>query len=105
MLNDDTTGHEAVRISIVFCAFASGKKLPALVIIPRATPLPGFVPPENVIVLYRTASTFNGEVLRDQFLKRVLFPFMDREGFGSSRLVIVRLFDGFLKYGLILILI
>ena len=57
----DTTGHEAVRVSIALCASASGKKLPVLVIIPRATPLPGFVPPDNVILLYRTASTFNGE--------------------------------------------
>lgn len=83
----DTTGHEAVRISIALCASASGTKLPILVIIPRATPLPGFVPPDNVIVLYRTASTFNGEILRDHFLKRVLFPYIDRSGFQSSRLL------------------
>ena len=34
-----TTGHEKARISVAFCASASGQKLPLVVVLPRKTAL------------------------------------------------------------------
>ena len=34
-----TTGNEQARLSVAFCASASGEKLPLVVIVPRKTPL------------------------------------------------------------------
>ncbi|CAF1117869.1 unnamed protein product [Brachionus calyciflorus] len=82
-----TSGHEMNKVSIAFCATANGEKLPALIMVPRQTPLNDFVAPANVIVVYKNSATFDGIAIRDYFLKRVLFPHMDRNGMGEACLI------------------
>jgi hypothetical protein len=73
-----TTGMERVRLSAAFCASADGRKLPLLIIIPRATELLNFTPPDNVVLLYKTGARFNSEIITDAFLNRVLVPHVNR---------------------------
>lgn len=47
-----TAGAEKSRLSVIFGASADGKKLPALVLIPRKRQLENFDVPDNVIVAY-----------------------------------------------------
>ncbi|CAF0914704.1 unnamed protein product [Brachionus calyciflorus] len=75
------------KVSITFCAAANGKKLLALILVPRKTPLPDFIPPPNVILVYESSATFDLISIRDQFFKRVLFPYLDTNGFEESSLI------------------
>ena len=76
-----TSVHEMNKISVAFCASLSGMKLPALMLVPRKTPLPNLTPPANVLVVYRSSATFDGVSIRDHFLRRVLYPHLDMQGF------------------------
>ena len=67
-----TTGSERTRLSAAFTAAANGTKLPIFVIVPRANELEGYVPPDNVRVLYKTNSTFNSDVLINEYLPSVM---------------------------------
>lgn len=67
----DTHGGEMARMSAAFTAAADGTKLPILILVPRATDLPDFEPPSNVIVIYKTGATFNEDVICE-YLEKVL---------------------------------
>ncbi|CAF0805017.1 unnamed protein product [Brachionus calyciflorus] len=55
----NTTGGERAQISSGFTASADGYKFPIFLIIPRKNYLPNFIPPDNVVVHYKSGSTFN----------------------------------------------
>jgi hypothetical protein len=66
-----TAGGERTRLSAAFTACADGQKLPIYIVIPRATPLPDYTPPDNVIVAYKTGGTFNDDVICD-YLSQIM---------------------------------
>ena len=72
----DTHGGEMVRMSACFSANAFGEKCPIYVLIPRKDELPGYIPPQNVIIMYKQSATFNEDVEVD-FLDKV---FNEKEG-------------------------
>ncbi len=57
-----STGHELAKLPVALVISASGKKLPLLVIVPRKTVLKEFVPPANVVVMYKTNATFDSNM-------------------------------------------
>ena len=66
-------GHEKVKISVRFTTSANGRILPPFIILPRKTPLPDYVPPNNVIVHYKPHSkTFDSDVISNGVIQRVL---------------------------------
>ena len=65
----NTAGSERTRMSAAFTA--SGSKLPIVVLVPRKTEIPDYVPPDNVLLIYKTAATFNDDVLVE-YLERVM---------------------------------
>lgn len=67
----DTHGGEMARMSAAFTASADGSKLPILILVPRASDLPDYTPPDNVIVIYKTGATFNEDVVCE-YLDKVL---------------------------------
>lgn len=69
-----TCGAERTRLSAMFTATASGKKLPIYIIVPRMTDLPDYVPPDNVKLFYKTGATFDQDVICD-YLTRVVQPY------------------------------
>ena len=70
-----TCGHEKAKISIAVTVSADGYVLPAMVIIPRKTPLPNYIPPNNVIVQYKENSkTFDSDVISNGVLQRIIYP-------------------------------
>lgn len=80
-----TTGHEKVKVSFSICCSADGDVLPLTIVIPRATPLPNFIPPANVHVVYKPRSkTFDSDVIEDHFINGVLYPHMLRKGQRNS---------------------
>lgn len=84
-----TSGAEKVNISAAFCCSADGIKLPVLILIPRKKPLKKFNPPANVVLAYTgSKSTFNQEVINEQFVDRVILPNMLRGKQGKALLYI-----------------
>ena len=80
-----TAGSEKTKISVAFCASASGCKLPPAIIIPPKHPLKDFTPPKNVIIFYKNKkATFDHDVITNVFLKRVLVPHIARNNQKSS---------------------
>lgn len=77
------SGQEKTRVSVAFTATASGHKLPAIILIPRKTPLKDFVPPRNVRIVYGTTGTFNSQIVQDEFIKGVLKPYRDARGYSE----------------------
>jgi hypothetical protein len=71
-------------MSAAFCASASGKKLPVLIVVPRLTDLPNYTPPENVVVHYKASATFDDVVIKNQFLDRVFIPHVQRKNIRSD---------------------
>jgi hypothetical protein len=70
-----TCGHEKAKISIAVTVSADGYVLPAMVIIPRKTPLPNYIPPNNVIVHYKeNSNTFDSDVISNGVLQRIIYP-------------------------------
>ncbi len=65
-------------MSAAFCASADGHKLPVLIIVPRKTDIPSFTPPENVIVHYKSSTTFDEQVLTNEFFGRIFEPHTKR---------------------------
>ena len=57
------TGHDKVSVCGLFAATASGKKLPAIVLIKRdpRKPFPGLVVPDNMIIDYSAKGTFQNK--------------------------------------------
>lgn len=74
------------KVSVAFFASASGIKLAALILVPRKTPLLNFTPPQNVLVVYKSFATFDAVSIRDQFLRQVLYPHLDINGFDEASL-------------------
>ncbi|CAF1083963.1 unnamed protein product [Brachionus calyciflorus] len=72
----DTHGGEMVRMSACFAANAFGEKLPIYVLIPRKDELPGYIPLQNVIIMYKQSATFNEDVEID-YIDKV---FSEKEG-------------------------
>ncbi len=60
-----TAGSERTRISAAFTAFADGTKSKIYLILPRATPMPDYKPPFNVVVKYATNGSFNEDIICD----------------------------------------
>ena len=58
-----TADGERTRLSAALTARADVKKLPICIVIPRTNALANYTPPENVIVHYRTAGTFNENIV------------------------------------------
>lgn len=85
-----TAGAEKTRLPMAFCCAANGDKLPILIVIPRKKPLKDFVPPENVMLVYRGANnnTFNSEYIRDQFIDRILMPHKYRYGHKKAHIIL-----------------
>ena len=52
-----------MRLSVAITASADGGKSKIYIIVPRATELPNYVPPDNVVLKYKTSGTFNDEVI------------------------------------------
>ncbi|RNA37154.1 Pogo transposable element with, partial [Brachionus plicatilis] len=76
-VKSNTCGSERTRLSTAFTGCADGSKLPILTIIPRKTEMPGFEPPQNVIPIYKTSSTFDDEVILT-YINRVVLPRQQR---------------------------
>ena len=66
-----TAGSERTRLSAAFTASADGRKSKIYIIIPRETPFPDYMPPDNVIVTYKTGGTFNESIICD-YLEQVM---------------------------------
>ena len=71
-----TTGNESTRVSIAISAAASSKKLKPMILIPRKKPLKNFKVPNNVVVVYGTSGNFNNSIISNQYLEKVLKPYM-----------------------------
>ncbi len=69
----NTTGGERTKVSALFTAAADGTKFKIFVIVPRATDLPNYTPPDNVIVVYKTGATFNEDTIC-QYLEEIIDP-------------------------------
>jgi len=70
-----TCGHEKAKISVAVTISADGYVLPAFVILPRKTPLPDYIPPNNVIVHYKGGSkTFDSNIIANGVLQRIIVP-------------------------------
>ena len=82
-----TTGCEKARLSAAFSATASGNKLPILIIIPRKTDLPNFIPPSNVKLIYKTNATFNDEII-EWYLKEIVSSYKSHNNLNEVRLVL-----------------
>jgi hypothetical protein len=52
--------------------------------VPRATELPNFTPPDNVLVIYKSNATFNSDVINDVFLNRIIVPHVQRFNLQNS---------------------
>ena len=72
---------------MAFCASADGTRLPAIILIPRATPLPDFVAPDNTIVIYESGANFNSKVIKDEFISSCLIPHLLRNKIKRPNLV------------------
>jgi hypothetical protein len=84
-VNSYTTRQERTKISCAFCASASGKKLPVLILVPRKKPLKNFTPPENVIIVYSgSKKSFNQDTIKDSFIQRILSPEVLRQNHKKS---------------------
>jgi hypothetical protein len=53
-----TSGHDKVRMSCIFAATKSGRKLDIICLIARKTEIPGLKVPPNVIVVYHPKGMF-----------------------------------------------
>lgn len=80
-INSTTAGGERVKVSLAFTATASGRKLPILIILPRKNPLKQFECPENVVIIYKGKSkTFDGNVIKNSFVSKIMRPYMLSRG-------------------------
>ncbi|CAF1027868.1 unnamed protein product [Brachionus calyciflorus] len=70
----NTTGAERARISAGFTPAADGSKFPIFVIVPRKNDLPNFTPPDNVIVVFKSGSTFDKEMICE-YMSKVILPY------------------------------
>ena len=59
----NTSGGERTRMSAAFTARAKGQKSKIYIVIPRSRALHNYVPPENVVIHYKTLATFNDDVI------------------------------------------
>ncbi len=82
-----TTGNEKTRLSIAFAATANGQKLKPIVIVPRVNAMSNYIAPDNVIVVYSKAGTFNDKMIKDGFIQKVLYPFMLAHGLANTTLL------------------
>ena len=71
-----------------FAASASGQKLRPVVVIPRVNPLKGFIPPDNVIVVYDRSGNFNETVISEGFVTRALLPEILAQNLKNSTLIL-----------------
>ena len=58
-----TSCGERVWLSAAFTESADSGKSKIYIIVPRATELPNYVPPDNVVLKYKTGGTFNDELI------------------------------------------
>jgi hypothetical protein len=82
-----TTGCERARLSAAFGATASGIKLPILVLVPRKTDLPNFIPPSNVKLIYKSNSTFNEEII-EYYLNTIISEYKNQKNVDQVKLVL-----------------
>ena len=75
---------------MLLCASADGHKLPAVIMIPRTTPLVDFTAPANTIVVYEGACTFNSRVIKESFLDACLQPHLMRHRIKNPTLILDR---------------
>jgi transposase-like protein len=74
------TGSVKTRMSVLFSASADGVKLPGLIIIPRANPIPNLQVPANIMVIFRKSGTFNTEVMMQNYIDQILRPHLMKNG-------------------------
>lgn len=58
-----TTNNTRTKISAAYTCDGNGRKLPIFCIVPRKTPLPGYEPPENISLEYKTSGTFDSAMI------------------------------------------
>ena len=81
-----TAGAERVRISTAWTATASGYKFPIYTIIPRVNVIPELHELSNLIIKYKTSSTFDADTILE-WLNQVILPY--KEQLESERLLII----------------
>ena len=75
-----TTGAERVRISTAWTASASGNKLPIYALIPRTKPINELDQIENLLVRYKSSSTFDWNIIIE-WLNVIVLPYKQARGF------------------------
>jgi hypothetical protein len=63
-------------MSCAFTISADGHKFPVLIILPRLTSLPEYMPPPNIALHYSSESTFNGKIIAENYIERILVSYM-----------------------------
>jgi hypothetical protein len=79
-----TTGSERTRLSAAFGATAGGTKLPIYIIVPRKREIENYIPPNNVVLVYKTGATFDQIEIVD-YLDIVIKKFMNETGLERSK--------------------
>ncbi len=55
---------------------------------PRVNDLPNFVPPDNIVVVYKSTATFDSDLMRDVFVNRVLASHKQRYNLKNSTVLL-----------------
>ena len=82
-----TAGAERVRLSSAWAGTASEFKLPIYLIIPRKNAIPDLNDLPNIIIKYRSSSTFDADIIIE-WLTKVIIPYKQQREFDRILLVI-----------------